>query len=175
MTEDLHESATDDPPVKNPEPISSGPLSIALASIRNIEAFLRWQGAQWSIALNLSAIVAIMYRVISVDKVEALELFVLAFGCTCGALLDFEWYSTLRRNGKLFDFWNRKLTEHERRNEIRGGMKLFTSREYQRLASSRDRLQRRLERISVFFIILWAVAAVAFLTLAVSTNLKGGV
>lgn len=175
MSDEPNEPTADNPPIKDPELISSGPMSIALASIRNAEAYLRWQGSQWSIALNLSAIVAIMYRIITAERIGTAELFILAFGCASIALLDVQWYSVLRRNGRLFDFWNRKLKEHERRNGIRGGMKLFTSHEYDRLTRARDRLQRRLERICVVFIALWAVSAVVLLTLASSAILKGGI
>jgi len=174
VAEEDDEVAVENPPIKDPEPISSGPMSINLGAIRNTEANLRWRGAQWSLALNLSAIVAIMYRIITVERVGILEMAVLAFSCAVIAILDVQWYNVLRRNGRLLDYWNAKLAEHERRNSIRGGMKLFTSPDYRKLAGSRDRLQRRLERITVFFTGLWTVRAVVFFTLAASAALKGG-
>ncbi len=171
MTNVSEGSTQENPAVKDSEIISSGPLSIALVSIRNTEAYLRWQGAQWSIALNVSGLVALLYRLISSPGMP--ELFVLSFCCGIAAALDIEWYSVLRRDGRLFDFWSRKFAEHERRNGIRGGMELFMSAEYARLSSSRDRLQRKLERITVVFIGVWATATVVFFTLA-CVALKGG-
>lgn len=154
MPEEREESERSDNenlPSPDKEPISSGPIVIALASIRNTEAYLRWQGAQWSIALNLTGFVALLYRIILIPGT---------------AELDVEWYSVLRRDGKLLDFWNKKFTEHERRNTIRGGIRLFTSAEFKKLSSSRDRLQRKLERITVVFIGGWSIASVVFFTLA---------
>lgn len=154
-----------------PIPIGSGPMAIALASIRNTEAYLRWQGAQWVIALNLSSIVAVLYRFIS--KPETPELFVLAVGCVVIATLDYEWYNVLRRDGRLLALWSTKFTEHESANGIDGGVKVFTSPEYTGLSSSRDRLQRRLERITVGFIIIWAAAAIAIFTWALGLAIRG--
>ena len=171
MTEQSSAPNPENPPVSRPEPISSGPMTIALASIRNTEANLRWRGAQWSIAFNLSGLVALLYRLISDLKTP--ELFVLALCCGIAAGLDVEWYNVLRRDGRLFDLWSRKFGEHERRNGIRGGMNLFISSEYQTLSSSRDRLQRKLERITVILIAGWAIATIVFFTLA-CVSLKGG-
>lgn len=154
-----------------PVPIGSGPMTIALASIRNMEAYLRWQGAQWVIALNLSAFVALLYRLLA--KPEIAEVVVLAIGCAGVASLDYEWYSVVRRNGRLFDFWNRKFREHEEANGIDGGVRIFTSPEYHNLTDARNRLQRRLERISVIFVAGWSAGAIVFLTLAFVT-FKGG-
>lgn len=157
-----------DPP--KPVPITSGQLTIALSSIRNMEAYLRWQGAQWVIALNLSALVAVLYRFIS--KPETPELFVLSVGCAIIAALDYEWYSVLRRDGKLLGLWNAKLVEHEETNGIDGDIEVFTSTEYQQVSSSRERLQRKLERITVGFIIVWATAAVAIFSWSVSIAVR---
>lgn len=160
---------------ENPErkatPIASGSMAIALASIRNAEAYLRWQGAQWVIALNLSAFVALLYRLLA--KPDIAEIIVLAIGCIGVASLDYEWYSVVRRNGRLFDFWNRKFEEHERLNGIDGGITVFTAPEYHNLSGSRERLQRRLERISVIFVVGWSAGAIVFITLAF-VALKGG-
>lgn len=150
--------------------MGSGPTGIMLASIRNTEAYLRWQGAQWAIALNLSASVALMYQMFS--KPETPEFFTLAFACGCVAGLNFEWYTVLRRDGKLLGFWNAKLTEHEVANGIEGGAIVFTSSLYQQLANSRNSLQRTLERVTVGFIFGWAVVTIALFTWALAT-LKG--
>jgi 4-amino-4-deoxy-L-arabinose transferase-like glycosyltransferase len=154
-----------------PVPIGSGPMAIALGSIRNTEAYLRWQGAQWVIALNLTALVALLYRFLA--KPDIAELVVLAIGCGGVATLDYEWYNVVRRNGRLFDFWNRKFAEHEAVNGIEGGTKIFTANEYQSLIGSRERLQRRLERISVFFMAGWSACAIVLVTLAF-VALRGG-
>ena len=155
-----------------PVPIGSGPMAIALASIRNMEAYLRWQGAQWVIALNLSAFVALLYRLLS--KLDTPELIILAIGCIGIAVLNYEWYSVVRRNGRLFDFWNKKFAEHETANGIDGGVTIFTSPEYANLADSRERLQLRLERMSVQFMLGWFTGAVVLVTLAF-VNFTGGV
>ncbi len=173
MTDQTGIPPDDSPPITEPELISSGPMTIALASIRNAEAYLRWQGAQWSIALNLTGLVAIMYRLISTPKQS--EIFVLSVCCAAAAGLSLEWYAVLRRDGRLLNFWNAKLAEHERRNGIKGGMRLFTAVAYQNLTASRGRLQRRLERMTVIFIAVWVVVAIVLLTLAINSVLKGGV
>lgn len=152
-------------------PIQAGPMTIALASIRNTEAYLRWQGAQWVIALNLTAFVALLYRLLA--KPDIAELVVLAIGCSGVAALDYEWYNVVRRNGRLFDFWNRKFREHEAANGIEGGTLIFTSPEYLSLFDSRERLQRRLERISVLFMAGWSAGAIVLVTLAF-VALRGG-
>ena len=82
-------------------PIGSGPMAISLASIRNMEAFLRWQGAQWVIALNLTAFVALLYRFLA--RPDVAEMLVLAIGCGGVAVLDYEWYNVVRRNGRLLE------------------------------------------------------------------------
>ena len=119
-------------------PMSSGPVLIALASLRNTEAQLRWQGAQWAITLNVSALVTLMYRMLSRPKL--MEFVILAIGCTIVAGLNFVWYNVLRRDGKLLDFWNKTILEHEKVNSIDGGIKVFNSTRYQQLSRSRDRL-----------------------------------
>lgn len=154
-----------------PTPIGSGPMAISIASIRNMEAFLRWQGAQWVIALNLTAFVALLYRFLAQPDVA--ELMVLAIGCGGVAVLDYEWYNVVRRNGRLFDFWNRKFQEHEEANGIEGGVQIFTSPEFHSLSGSRERLQRRLERMSALFMIGWSACAIVLVTLAF-VALKGG-
>ena len=152
-------------------PIASGSMAIALASIRNMEAYLRWQGAQWVIALNLTAFVALLYRFLA--KPDVPEMIVLAIGCGGVAVLDYEWYNVVRRNGRLFDYWNRKFKEHEELNGIDGGLRIFTALEYDNLSGSRERLQRRLERLSVLFMAGWSVCAIVLVTLAF-VYLKGG-
>lgn len=153
------------------EPINSGSMLIALASFRNTEAQLRWQGAQWVTALNLSAFVALMYQMLSTPKTP--EFFVLAIGCGAIGALDFEWYNVLRRDGKLLNFWNTKLREHEDANGTRGGVQVFTCQEYESLANARTRLQRMLERLTVWFIFGWSITAIVLFTWAIATW-KGG-
>lgn len=146
-------------PLKPPSiPIGSGPMMIALASIRNTEAYLRWQGAQWIIAANLSGLTAILYVLLQIP--EPTELALLAAGCAGATGFDLQWYHVLRRDGRLFDFWNQKLAEHERANGIDGGIEIFTSREYQRLSSSPLRLQDRLEKLCILFIVGWGILVV---------------
>ena len=157
--------------IVKPVPMASGPVLIALASLRNTEAQLRWQGAQWAITLNVSAMVALMYRLLTIP--DSSEIITLAIGCVIVAGLDFVWYNMLRRDGKFLDFWNKKILEHEKANSIDGGMKIFTSSIYQKLSQSRDRLQQRLERITVIFIIAWAVAPIILIVWLFV--LKGGV
>jgi len=159
-------------PLRGSVPMSSGPVLIALASLRNTEAQLRWQGAQWSVTLNVSALVALMYRMLS--RPELLEFVVLTTGCAIVAGLNFVWYNILRRDGKLFNFWNKKILEHESVNGIDGGIKIFTSDRYQQFSLSRDRLQRRLERVTVALIYVWMMLSVGLLTWTL-TLVKGGV
>lgn len=151
--------------------IGSGQMTIALASIRNMEAYLRWQGAQWVIALNLTAFVALLYRFLA--RPDVAEMIVLAIGCGGVAVLDYEWYNMVRRNGRLFDYWNRKLKEHEEVNGVEGGVQIFVSLEFENLSGSRERLQRRLERLSVLFMVGWSACAIVLVTLAF-VALRGG-
>lgn len=143
--------------------MASGPVLIALASLRNTEAQLRWQGAQWAIALNASTIIALAYRVLANPK--TLEFWVLLAGCAIVVLLNIIWYNVLRRDGEFLDFWNKKILEHERINGIDGGTKIFGSLEYFQLSRSQNRLQRRLERISIAFIIFWGTAFIGLFVL----------
>lgn len=153
--------------------MSSGPVLIALASLRNTEAQLRWQGAQWAITLNVSALIALAYRVIGDPKI--LEFVVLVIGCAVVAVLNAVWYNVLRRDGKFLDFWNKKIFEHENLNGVDGGMKVFGSVEYKTLSRSRNRLQRRLERLTVVFIYLWTVASIVLLTWTLTVIMKGDI
>lgn len=159
--------------IHKPVPMASGPVLIALASLRNTEAQLRWQGAQWAITLNVSALIALAYRVIGDPKV--LEFFILVIGCAVVAVLNAVWYNVLRRDGKFLDFWNKKILEHEKANSIDGGMKVFDSTEYAKLSRSRNRLQRRLERLTVVFIYLWTIASVVLLTWTLAVIVRGGI
>lgn len=152
------------------EKMQPGSVLIALAGLRNTEAQLRWQGAQWVLALNVSAVAGVMYRLIS--KSDMAEYFVLSLGCAIIAFLDLEWYSVLRRDGLLLDFWNRAIAELERNTRIDGGMRIFSSEEYQRLARSRRRLQRTLERLTVGFIFTWSAMSIALCTWAFSLVLS---
>ena len=153
-----------------PVPIGSGPMTITLGSIRNTEATLRWQGAQWWIAANFSASVGLLFAILAATATW--QFLVFAFASTLVSSLDFEWYSVLRRDGKLLNFWNTKLVEHEEANGIEGGVQIFTSPDYQKLSDSRVRLQRKLERITVVFIYTWAIVAIMLFTWALA-NLKG--
>lgn len=142
-------------------PMSSGPVLIALASLRNTEAQLRWQGAQWAITLNVSAFVALMLRLLA--DIQPTESLALAIGCVTVAMLNITWYLVLRRDGKLFAFWNKKIFEHEKRNSIDGGTKVFCSTEYRQLSQSRNRLQRILERVTVVFVGIWMLLSIGLL------------
>lgn len=147
--------------VRKPVPMSSGPVLIALASLRNTEAQLRWQGAQWAITLNVSAMVALIFRLL-VD-IKPTEIIALAVGCVTVAMLNVTWYVVLRRDGKFFAFWNKKILEHEKKNGVDGGSKIFCSIEYQRLSRSRTRIQRILERVTIMFIGFWMLFSIGLL------------
>ena len=73
----------------------------------------------------------------------------------------------------MADFWNRKFEEHEKANGIEGGVQIFTSDDFHALSGSRERLQRRLERMSVLFMVGWSACAIVLVTLAF-VALKGG-
>lgn len=158
------------------EKMASGSVLIALAGMRNTEAQLRWQGAQKVLALNITALAAILYRWLSVP--DSTEFFALAFGCAIVALLDYEWYAVLRRDGQLLDFWNQAIInlENEAKFDDAGSFRIFTSDGYARLATSRRRLQRTLERLTVVFIYVWGILSVILCTWAFAlVLLHGGV
>jgi len=155
-----------------PEPIASGPFLIALASIRNTEAILRWQGAQWSMTMNFTAAATVLYRVLSAQPIPITERLVWSACCITIVILNVQWYNSLRRSGKLFSHWGHALEEHERRNSVCGGVQLFTLPEYHKLANSTDRLQQRLETLTICCICVWATAMVVFFVMA-TTALPG--
>lgn len=157
--------------VQKSVPMASGSVLIALASLRNTEAQLRWQGAQWAITLNASTIIALAYRVLANPKM--LEFVLLVASCVVVVLLNVVWYNVLRRDGEFLDLWNKKILEHEKVNGVDGGTEIFCSVEYRKLSRSRNRLQRRLEHISIAFIIFWVIAFIGLLV-SVFLILKGG-
>lgn len=140
------------------EPISSAPIGsgqafIALMGARNTEAHLRWSGVQLVIALNLPAIVTVLYRITA--KPNPVELATLLFGCAAATILALFWYHVLRRDGRLLNFWNESLQNLEASNEIEGRIKVFTSERYVKLNASQLRLQHRLEIFTRYIIAGW--------------------
>lgn len=152
----------DEPPKKpDPKPITSGLAFSALCGVRNTEAHLRWLGAQLSVFLNLPALGAAAFRL--VVSPGSIELFVIGVGSFILAGANAFLHQIIKRDGKLLLLWNDKADELETVNGIEGGVEIFSSRRYRRLASSRLRLQRRLEWAMLACIVMWGVvAAVAF-------------
>ena len=154
----------------SPKPIASGLAFSGLCSIRNTEGHLRWLGAQVSFFLNPPAYAAFAFRII--QDPGALELVVLLIGSLIFGTATEYLHQIIKRDSKLMEFWNDSITNVERTNKIEGGVEVFTSARYQRLRSSRDRLQRRLESAMLACTIAWALCLnVAFAMLLV----KGGV
>lgn len=158
MTAQARPSPIEKPP---PKPIASGLAFSALCAVRNTEAHLRWLGAQLSVFLNLPALGGAAFRLILIPG--AVELFVIALGSLILAGANAFLHQIIKRDGKLMLLWNDKADELETVNGIEGGVEIFSSRRYRRLASSRLRLQRRLEWAMIACIVMWGVvAAVAF-------------
>ena len=146
-------------------PIASGSVFIGLMQARGVEASLRWRGVHLALPLNLTALFAVVLRLLL--QPERTEMGMLALACFIIAGLDFEWYSVLRRAGKLFEFWNQKLKKLEQLNGIDGGLDVFARNEYETVSRPFNRVQRRLERIAVVMIYAWLVAGIVLSTRAI--------
>lgn len=123
--------------------------------MRNTEAHLRWLGAQLSFFLNLPAIAAVVFRLITPPATR--ELAIIVFGGSIFAVANLFLLQVLRRNTRHIDLWNDKLDELERVNGIEGGVEVFSSRRYRKLRNSRQRLHRRLELAMICCMVGWVV------------------
>jgi hypothetical protein len=146
-----------------PKPIASGLAFSALCAVRNTEAHLRWLGAQLSVFLNIPGIGGAAFRLIVGPG--WLELLVIGVGSAILVGANIFLYFIIQRDGKLLGLWNDKADELETVNGIEGGVQIFSSRRYRRLAASRHRLQRRLEWAMVACIVMWGAIATIAITL----------
>lgn len=150
-------------PRPDPKPIAAGLAFSALCAVRNTEAHLRWLGAQLSVFLNIPGIGGAALRLAVSPGI--LELWVIFVGSFILAGANAFLYYIIQRDGKLLLLWNDKADELETVNGIEGGVQIFSSRRYRRLASSRLRLQRRLEKSMLACIVMWVLIAVGTATL----------
>lgn len=158
MTADA-EKKDESPKKPDPKAIASGLAFSTIGNVRNTEAHLRWLGAQLSFFLNLPAIAAVVFRLITPP--ETRELAVIVAGGTIIVIANLFLLQVLRRDSKHLDLWNDKLDELERTNGIEGGVEVFSSRRYRRLRNSRQRLQHRLEFAMICCMVGWGFAVVA--------------
>ena len=140
--------------------IAAGSAFIGLMNARSTEARLRWNGAQIVVLLNIPSLFWMGY--ILTTRIHAPGTYlVFAVGCALAAILNWQWYAILRRDGKFFEFWNASIQALERANTIEGDVHIYTSFEYDALAKSRHSIQRTLERFAAVVIFVWAGAAIA--------------
>lgn len=143
---------------EGPKATPSGSAFIGLCTMRNGEATLRWYGVTLWVGINLPSYATAAFRIIAFPG--AVELVILSIGGLILAGIDLFLYHVLRRDGKHLRMWNDMLDELERLNGVEGGLKVFSSRRYRRLRSSRDRLQGRLQVAFICSIVVWVVIAI---------------
>ena len=144
-----------------PKPISAGLAFSGICAVRNTEASLRWLGAQMGFYLNFPGYAAAIFRLLVATN--RWEFLVISGGCLFVATANIFLLYAIIRDGRLFDFWTYALVDLERTNGIEGGVQIFTSQRFERLRSSRNRLQNRLVFAFGTCIVLWVmIATIAF-------------
>ena len=101
--------------------------------MRNGELLLRWQRFGLGLALNISALAAVGYRLLAKPQPELPELLSLAVGGWLALTLNFFWLLLLLSNAQRLEFWNDILAQLELTNSIEGEVNIFSSERYRKM------------------------------------------
>lgn len=149
--------------------IASGLAFNGLISLRNMEGQLRWSGAQLGIILNMTGWATVALRMISWFTTTRnpklpyefyIEKWAILIGCLAFASANFILHEIQKRDTRLMEYWNKCIGDLEKANGIQGGVKVFTTPEYERLQRSRSRISNRLRILSFLSIIIWLIFAI---------------
>jgi hypothetical protein len=150
-----------------PERLGPGPMFIALATLRNGKAQLRWSRAQIFLLINTSgfALLPFFYREGVIAAGWRLPLVIaLAIG---GLMLSIVWLEVTKRANDWMDFWNAKMQNLEEEfgpDEV----SVFGSEEFKTTNIKTPTFHATLVILAWIFIILWGLLLLIAINLAVT-------
>jgi hypothetical protein len=155
-------------PYAPPPEITATSAYGTLGIMRGHEVTMRWEGAKLGMYFNFPGFAGVVSLLIANNSRLTFGLIVV--GALFFALLNQYLYKSIRRSGRHFRLWNAKMIELEEKCGIEGGVRIFTSPEYEKLQQDRLKIQDLLLLVTHICIVMWGAVCL----MALGAALFGG-
>ena len=142
-------------PIPDPKPIASGQVFIGLCTLRNGAFHMLWWRAQFGLALNATALVAVAYQLAGTPNL--LTLVLLVVGSMLSMYLNGYWRELISSAKKTEEYWTEELVQLEEINGIDGGCRVFTRKQFPK-PGLKPRVPKVLRNTRRACIVIWGVS-----------------